>query len=51
MRNLIALLHYFGVVLSDDPDWMNDWLSHMDADIAELAQAIGHFLASWGGYQ
>ena len=48
MRNLLALLHYFGAIQTDG-DWLNDWLSHMDADVAELAQAVGHFLATWGG--
>lgn len=42
---LLNLLRYLAIVITDG-DWLNDWLTHLPADIAPAVQTVGQFIAS-----
>lgn len=41
---LLDLFRYFAIVVLDG-DHMNDWLTHLPADVAPAVQTVGQFIA------
>jgi hypothetical protein len=45
---IIAILLYLFTVMADG-DYLNDWLTHVPADLAPYLESLGRALAAWMG--
>lgn len=41
MHTIYAIVRYISVMTGPDPDYMNDWLTHMWQPVATIVQFVG----------